>query len=376
MNKYYPFSAKQKEVTEWWLSSSPYYKCNFAICRETVNSIKRNIITPCLSVLETNDNFKITKDYNSNIITIQIDHVVNRFYLFGSKDESSALLIKDMKLGGVLFDNVTQIYRSFVEQALARCSLEHSKFWFNCNPEHPFHWFYTEWIQKKDAKNILYLHFKMEDNPSLSQKTIQSYKNLYSGAFYSRFIDGRWVTADGLVYPMFGTNNIQSAFNCNKYYVSCDYGTINPFTLGLWGHSSNGWFRIKEVYWSSRDEGKQLTDEEYYMKLKELIEDRCIEAIIIDPCAASFIQIIIRHGEYKVIKPNYDYLYGINCVAKALQNKEFFISPNCENAISEFYNYRWNSNSNRDTPIKENDHIMDDIRYFVTTIIYKEERWG
>ncbi|MFR9048194.1 MAG: phage terminase large subunit, partial [[Clostridium] leptum] len=125
----------------------------------------------------------------------------NRFYLFGGKDEGASAMIQGITLAGILLDEVALMPRSFVEQALARCSVEGSKFWFNCNPEHPRHWFYEEWIQKRDEKNAYYLHFRMEDNPSLSEKMIERYRGLYSGSFYQRFIEGRWVAAEGLVYP-------------------------------------------------------------------------------------------------------------------------------------------------------------------------------
>ena len=172
---------------------------SFALCGKTIASLRRNVITPLLPILDDlgfKCDFKISRNY----LEISRESVKNRFYLFGGRDESSASLIQGMTLGGVMFDEVALMTRSFVEQALARCSLENAKYFFNCNPEHPYHWFYTEWIKDK---NMLYVHFTMEDNPSLSQSVKSRYKGLYSGAFYQRFIEGKWVAADGLVYPMF-----------------------------------------------------------------------------------------------------------------------------------------------------------------------------
>lgn len=131
----------------------------------------------------------------------------NRFYIFGGKDEGSAALIQGMTLSGVMLDETALMPRSFCEQAIARCSVDNSRLWFNCNPENPAHWFYTEWIKKAVDKNCLYLHFTMDDNPSLSEEIKQRYKNLYSGSFYERFIEGKWVSCDGAVYP-FSTAHI------------------------------------------------------------------------------------------------------------------------------------------------------------------------
>lgn len=113
-----------------------------------------------------------------------------------------------MTLAGVLFDEVALQDRGFVEQAVARCSVEGSKFWFNCNPEYPGHWFYTDWIQKRQEKNLAYLHFRMEDNPSLSQAMRRRYESLYSGGFYRRFVLGSGPTC------RFGLPDVQSGAAC------------------------------------------------------------------------------------------------------------------------------------------------------------------
>ena len=401
MNKFTPFSKKQLMVLNWWCRGSSlngkngiicdgavrsgktlcmslsfigwafygFNKTSFALCGKTISSLRRNVVVPLLPLLNSLG-FEAEERISKNYIIIRRGNEENRFYLFGGRDESSASLIQGMTLGGVLFDEVALMPRSFVEQALARCSVEGSRFWFNCNPEHPYHWFYNEWIKKADVKNMLYLHFTMDDNPSLSNEIKCRYKSLYSGAFYERFIEGKWVAADGLVYPMFSPEkNVKRGGNFDKYYLSCDYGTVNPFSLGLWGRSGGRWYRIKEYYHSSRDRGIQLTDEEYYLELKALAGKRKITALVVDPSAASFIEVVKRHGEYTVIRADNDVLKGINRVCQALKDGEIFISPECTDSIREFSVYRWDNDIRRDAPKKENDHAMDDIRYFVQTVL-------
>ncbi len=405
MIKFTPFSKKQLRVLTWWCRGSSvstksglicdgavrsgktlcmslsfiswsfyaFSDTSFALCGKTISSLRRNVVTPLLPILKSLG-FEVSDKVSKNILTIRRGNAENRFYLFGGRDESSAALIQGMTLGGVLFDEVALMPRSFVEQALARCSVEGSKFWFNCNPEHPYHWFYNEWIKKSNTKNMLYLHFTMDDNPSLSYEIKCRYKSLYSGAFYERFVEGKWVAADGLVYPMFSPDkHIKSAENFDKYYLSCDYGTVNPFSLGLWGRSEGKWYRIKEYYHSSRDRGVQLTDEEYYSELKALANGREITALIIDPSAASFIEVVKRHGEYRVIRADNDVLTGINSVCQALRNGDIFFFSDCVDTIREFSVYRWDNDIRRDAPKKENDHAMDDIRYFVQTVLAENE---
>ena len=154
---------------------------------------------------------------------------VNYYYVFGGKDESSAALIQGMTLSGVLLDEVALMPRSFVEQALARCSVAGSKFWFNCNPDSPMHWFYEEWVCKAEKHRIYHLHFELTDNPSLLPEIIDRYKSMYTGVFYNRFILGQWVAADGIVYDVDVKTLIDDTVpKKGRYFISIDYGTQNP----------------------------------------------------------------------------------------------------------------------------------------------------
>ena len=210
-----------------------------------------------------------------NYVEIALGNRSNRFYLFGGKDESSAALIQGITLGGVFLDEVALMPRTFVEQALARCSLHAAKMWFNCNPDHPYHWFYREWILKAEQKNALYLHFTMDDNPSLTPAIKRRYESLYSGAFYDRFVLGKWVAAQGLVYPFFSrsVHVAEPEGIPSRYFISCDYGTVNPSSFGLWGEYGGRWYRLSEYYFDSRREGEQRTDEEHYAALEQLAGD-------------------------------------------------------------------------------------------------------
>ena len=221
----------------------------FAVCGRTIASVRRNITSPVLPLLRSLG-FDVTEKLSRNLVEISAFGHRNSFYIFGGRDESSASLIQGITLGGVMLDEVALMPRSFAEQALARCSLEGAKFWFNCNPEHPMHWFHEEWIKKAKEKNILYIHFVMRDNPSLSPATLERYERLYTGVFRERFILGRWVAARGCVYPMFSREKHvkDPPAECERYFISCDYGTVNPSSFGLWGFSCGRWYRIKEYY--------------------------------------------------------------------------------------------------------------------------------
>lgn len=343
---------------------------SFAICGKTIRSVKRNVASPLLNILRELG-FRVQEKLSSNIFIVHSGERKNTFYLFGGRDESSAALIQGITLCGVLFDEAALMPRSFVEQALARCSVEGSKLWFNCNPEYPQHWFCREWVKKTKEKNIYYLHFVMEDNPSLSKKMLERYKKLYSGSFYDRFVLGKWTASEGLVYPFMSDDkmlfDIPDGY-AEQYVISCDYGTVNPSSFGLWGLFDGCWYRIGEYYYSSKKEGMSRTDEEHYTGLCELAGDRDISKIVVDPSAASFIEVIRRHGKYKVVSAKNNVLDGIRQTSTALKEGSIRICRSCGDSIREFGLYRWESGGN-DRPVKENDHSMDDIRYFVSTVL-------
>ena len=174
---------------------------NFALCGKTIESLRRNVTTNLPTWLAGVFSFREYRTENK--IVVSAAGRSNNFYLFGGRDESSASLIQGITLAGVLLDEVALMPRSFVEQACARCSVEGSKLWFNCNPEGPSHWFYLTWVLEAGKRNMLHLHFTMDDNLSLSAAVKARYESLYSGVFYDRFIRGLWVVAEGLIYTMF-----------------------------------------------------------------------------------------------------------------------------------------------------------------------------
>jgi len=356
-----------------WAAAS-FDKAAFAMCGKTVTALRRNVIAPLMPLLR-DMGIQCSEKVSRSYFDVSLAGRSNRFYLFGGRDEGSAALIQGMTLSGVFFDEVVLMPRSFVEQALARCSVSGSRMWFCCNPENPGHWFYREWIKKAEEKNALYLHFTMDDNPSLSERVKSRYERLYSGAFYDRFVLGKWAASEGVVYPMFSPEKhvFSGEKQCEHFVISCDYGTVNPSSFGLWGLSSGVWYRLREYYYSSKREGALRTDEEHYAALEELAGGHEIEKVIVDPSAASFIECIRRHGKFRVAKADNDVITGIRRVSAALKDGRLMFHESCGDIIREFSLYRWSEKSGADVPVKENDHAMDDLRYFVSDLSAGED---
>lgn len=342
---------------------------SFGICGKTVDSCTKNIIVPFTVMALAKEKYTLRWRSSHKILEVRRGAVTNYFEVFGGKDESSYTLIQGRTLAGVLLDEVVLMPCSFVEQALSRCSVDGAKLWFSCNPDNPMHWFYTDWIKRARERNALYLHFEMTDNPGLSQKTLERYQTMFSGVFYDRYVRGKWCVAEGLVYE-FGEEQITDDIpQGGEYYISVDYGTLNPFSAGLWCIDGGKAVRIAEYYYSGRDSKVQKTDEDYCDAIIELAGNKPVRHVIVDPSAASFITALRRRGNFSVREAKNDVLDGIRITYRMLKNGQIKIHKNCKDAIREFGLYRWDDKSTTDKPIKENDHAMDDIRYFANTIL-------
>lgn len=348
------------------------------MCGKTIESLRRNVVTQIPVWLE--GIFKFSERRSENKLIVTNGNTTNVYYLFGGKDESSYALIQGITLAGVLFDEVALMPRSFVEQAMARCSVAESKFWFNCNPEGPTHWFYTEWIQKSKQHNVLYLHFTMRDNLSLDPQIRERYEGMYSGIFYQRYILGEWKKAEGLVYPMFSReNHIANEHGTRgEYYISIDYGTINPTAMGLWRLYNGAATMEREYYHDSRVTKRQKTDAEYYQDLVDFVGDTPISRIIIDPSAASFKACIRQHGKFRVMDANNAVLDGIRWTATCISSGKIMIHKSCTATLNEFDNYIWDEKAQKDTVVKANDHSMDQMRYFCYTMrrLFRERSYN
>ena len=406
--KFQPFSKKQLKILTWWMSNSPvsdkdgiiadgairsgktvsmslsfaiwamesFQGQNFGMCGKTIGSFRRNVLF-WLKLMLCSRGYKVVDHRADNMVEVTRKGVTNYFYIFGGKDERSQDLIQGITLAGCFFDEVALMPESFVNQATGRCSVTGSKYWFNCNPDGPFHWFKTNWIDKTTEKNILYLHFTMDDNLSLSEKIKTRYRSMYTGVFYKRYILGLWCVAEGIIYDMFDAVK-HVAEDCtkllNNYYVSCDYGTQNATVFLLWAKQNDGtWAVIREYYYSGRDEDKQKTDSEYANDLDKWLDGITPQKIVIDPAAASFIAELKKRG-YSVKKAKNDVIDGIRYVGMLLNEEKIVIHNSCENTIKEFNSYTWDAKAadrGEDKPIKQHDHCMDALRYFCYTIIRK-----
>lgn len=336
----------------------------------TKGTLQRNIIEPLQNLWGVELVSNIRNDNTAMLFG-------EKCYCLGADKVNQVDRLRGSSIKYCYGDEVVTWHEDVFEMLKSRLDKPYSRFDGTCNPDNPYHWF----KQFLDGNADIYSQqYCIDDNPYLDPAFVDNLKREYEGTvYYDRYILGRWTIAEGLVYPMFNREfhiKPTEPRPYQQYYISCDYGTQNPMSMGLWGLANGKWYRIKEYYHSGRDTGRQKTDEEYYDALVELAGNKNISAVIVDPSAASFIACIKKHGKFRVKKADNDVLNGIQNVATQLKQGNIFINDCCKDCISEFEVYSWDSKAKEDKVIKEHDHAMDDVRYFVNTVISRPKNFS
>lgn len=409
------FSNKQLQMLRWWRPKSPYHDYDgiiadgairsgktlsmslsfvmwamdsfdaqqFGLCGKSIGSLRRNVINGLVKILPILG-YRVQDKRSENCLIIAWQGKLNHFYMFGGKDESSQDIIQGITLAGILLDEVVLMPESFVNQATSRCSVEGAKFWFNCNPSSRMHFFKLNWINQYKRKKLLYLHFTMDDNLSLSETIKERYENMYTGVFYRRYIEGRWVAAEGAIYDMWSadeniyteTDETEERFKTARRYVAIDYGTANPMVfLDAMDDGVSFWIR-KEYYYDSRKDMTRVskTNSEYADDFERFVDYDHGITVIIDPSALSF-KAELRVRGYSVKDARNDVLDGIRLTAAFIKKRRLKICRGkCPNFEREIESYVWSNKAlehGEEAPVKENDHAMDAMRYLIKTVASK-----
>ena len=329
----------------------------------TKGTLQRNMIEPLQNLWGTSLVSDIRSDNTATLFG-------EKCFCLGADKITQVNRIRGSSIKYCYGDEVVTWHKDVFDMLKSRLDKPYSLFDGTCNPDNPYHWFKLFLDSDADIYNQQYC---IDDNPFLDPLFVENLKKEYEGTvLYDRYILGKWTIAEGLIYPMFNLLfhvHKTEPRPYQKYYISCDYGTQNPMSMGLWGLADSKWYRIKEYYYSGRDTNFQKTDEEYYEELVKLAGKLIISKVIIDPSAASFITCIKRHGKFRVEKAVNDVVNGLQNVATHLKKGDLLFNDCCTDTIKEFQVYSWDSKSKEDNPIKTNDHAMDDIRYFVNTVL-------
>lgn len=334
----------------------------------TKSTIERNVLEPMRNV------------YGDAMVgTISSDNTVHIFgekcYCLGAEKVSQVSKIRGASIKYCYGDEVADWSEEVFELLKSRLDKEYSCFDGTFNPQYPNHW--LKKFLDSDA-DIFSQTYTIDDNPFLPDSFKENLKREYAGTvFYDRYILGKWVLAEGLVYSMFDDYCVSETIprEYTEYIVSMDYGIQNPTAMLLWGKFDNVWYQVKEYYHSGREEKQQKTDQEYYDELENLVGDLPVRKVIIDPSATSFIALINQKKRFIPWQANNEVIDGIRHTASCLADGLIKINDCCKRTLEEYGVYSWDSKADKDAPLKTNDHAMDATRYFVnTTQIWRKKK--
>ena len=354
-----------------WIMQMPR-NANYLMCAKTLDALKRNCLDILLQIVGK-------KYFSYSLSKKEATLMGRRIYLEGANDARAEEKIRGMTLVGVYCDEITLLPQEFFSMLLSRMSAEGAKLLGTTNPDSPEHWFKKNYIDRADELDLYCEKFLIDDNCFLSHDFVENLKREYTGVFYERFICGEWINAEGLVYPNFSEEKhiIKGSIKeTGDFYISIDYGTLNPCSMGLWqiDREKMQAIRLREFYYDGRKEQRQMTDEEYYQQLEILAGNLPIRQVVIDPSAASFIACIKRKGRFAVKKADNKVLDGIRLVFSYIAQDKLLFHESCKGCLREFRSYVWDEDAQSDAVLKVNDHAMDDVRYFCNTILRRQFR--
>lgn len=340
---------------------------SYVIITRTYDSFKRNILEEIVNIIGNGD-AKYYKGHRELHLFGKTIHVV------GADDERAESKIRGATFQGAYVDEATILPESVFKMLVSRCAMGKAKIFVTTNPDSPYHWLKKGFLSgNPDVKSW---KFKLDDNPKLSDEEKAYFKRQYTGLWHERFIEGKWVQAEGTIYDFFTADmcviDTAPSYTSN-YIVGIDYGTTNPCAFVLIGIDDNRFPRKwveSEYYFDSKVHQRQKTDSEYADDLKRFIEGKAISGIYLDPSAVSFRMELQRQGVTGLYEAENDVMNGVNYVRKLLHDGGLKVCSECTNVIKEFQSYVWDKNSIKsgvDKPKKENDHALDAIRYALFT---------
>lgn len=345
----------------FWVSTMPEDGL-YMMCAKSLTALKNN----CLILLqdlvgESNFTFSVSSKQGT---------LFGRRIIFeGANDARAESKIRGVTLQGAYCDELTQFPEDFFTMLLSRLRRPNAKLIATTNPDSPAHWLKVNYIDNEKL-NLLDMKFMLDDNTTLTEDYVKNIKLEYTGIFYERFILGKWVLAEGLIYPMYqnALENVPESVP-DLWVLSVDYGTQNAFAGLLWGRYDGVWYAVDGYYHSGRDTNIQKTDDEYGRDLEKFVRkytDKKIP-VVIDPSASSFIALLRKTRWANVRKADNAVLDGIRETATAMQKGLIKINPAIKEWKKEVEGYVWDEKSTEEKPVKVNDHYMDSMRYFVKT---------
>lgn len=366
----------------FWVLSMPE-SGNYLMCAKTLTSLKRN----CLDLLET---LIGTRYFNYSLPKKEANLFGRRIYLEGANDARSESKIRGMTLYGAYCDELTQLQEDFFSMLLSRISVPGAKLFGTTNPDSRRHWLKEKYIDNDKIDDKLVMDFLIDDNTTLDPAYVENLKKEYTGVFYDRFILGKWVNAEGLIYQIIADNPKRFVIQKSELpqlhdlCIGIDFGgnkSGHALVLSAIGEDSKLYFLHADF-----KKAKGTTSENVVDWCVSLIEKYSAEynyyLYIYPDCAEqtlkNSIDARIEFPVYDSIKnPIIDRIRIINSLLSS--DRVRFVEGQCDELINAFSEAVWDDKSLVDKRLDNgtyNNDIIDAAEYsFESNIDFFERRY-
>lgn len=337
---------------------------SFIIGGATSATIRRNILNDLEDMLGMD--IKLNKEQGFELWG-------NMIYCFGGSNADSWKAVRGFTAAGAFLNEGTALHDTFIKEVISRCSYEGARIFIDTNPENPMHSVKTDYIDKSGQKlndgrlNIISFDFTLYDNTFLPPDYIESIeKATPSGMFFDRDILGMWVAAEGIVYRDFNPkvhliDRIPENERVIKYIGGIDFGFEHYGSIVVLAKCSSGkYYLVEEVaeqhkyidWW--KEKALELQNKYYGITFYcDTARTEHISKLRQSP------SINARYAEKAVVE-------GIERVGSLLkQGNLFFLKDKFKKGLQEMYLYTWNDKLGKEDIKKENDDVLDALRYAI-----------
>ena len=332
----------------------------YIVAGKSHTAVKRNVVP---YVREVCKSLKIPYIFRRSEQTIKVNN--SELYLFGANNEASQDYIQGLTVDGFLLDELPLLPKSFYVQAIGRCSKPDPFMLATMNKVSPNHWTKRELV---DEGAVDLIESMIEDNPHISQETVDLYRRSIGGHYAARMLDNKWADATGRIWP--DIPELTEGKPDGPIYAGVDAAESGT-TAAMFIQRVYDRFGKQTPVWAIVGEYEHTGVKQYNDHAKMIAQWQPFHTYS-DPSSPGLKDALRKKG-LKVSSANNKVEKGLQTVSSAImQGRLTYVRGKCPKLLKEMSGYVWDEKAaehGEDKPLKQGDHHCDALRYVVITKI-------
>ena len=340
------------------------------IARKNLTTLRRTTMKNFFTDILKEEGMILIEEYNKSQNCLKFKNKSIIYFM----DLENISKIHGVEAGFIYVDEAKEISEEIFFSLVGRLRQKNTprKMWLSTNPSTPYHWIY-KLFYLQNSKDFFFITTRTLENKYLPPDYIATLLSTYKGTNIKRYLEGKWLQDEGIVYSEFNPDNHLFSY-CQKkdygfinYIAGIDWGYINPSVFLLIGITRDSSFYVTDEIYKTRTLTK-----DFITLIREATKDKNLKAAYCDPSNPEGIKLLKNEG-FSALKASNDINSGIQSVKSLLSDTDekglprLYISKSCVNLIKELSLYQFSKN--KDEPLKENDHACDALRYAIHSFI-------